>query len=91
MQIYKIIINILELCDKFCFVASTWGSSLTEPSLRDLQGFKRESNLLIETLLKLLHYLHKHSSGEHLLQLLHQLDFNCWFSKNKSDFCLTVP
>lgn len=89
-QVYNVIIKLLELCDKFCLVANTWDAELTEPELQELETFQKRSDTVIESLLFILYSLHEKISGEHLLQLLLQLDFNRYFSKNKPDFNLTA-
>ncbi|XP_023024643.2 gamma-tubulin complex component 4 [Leptinotarsa decemlineata] len=89
-RVYSIIIRLLELCDEFCLVASTWNSELTEPELEELEIFQKRSDTVIESLLFILHRLHEKVSGQHLLQLLSQLDFNKYFSKNKADINSTT-
>ncbi|KAG5872320.1 hypothetical protein JTB14_018992 [Gonioctena quinquepunctata] len=88
-RIYIIIIKLLELCDEFCLVAGTWDSELNEPDVEELEVFQKRSDTVIESLLFMLHRLHEKASGQHLLQLLSQLDFNKYFSKKKTDFNTT--
>ncbi|KAJ8929921.1 hypothetical protein NQ314_017330 [Rhamnusium bicolor] len=88
-KVYNVIIRLLELCDEFCIVASTWDAELTEPELEELETFQKRSDTVIDSLLFILYSLHEKVSGQHLLQLLSQLDFNRYFSKNKPDFNLT--
>ncbi|CAH1098555.1 unnamed protein product [Psylliodes chrysocephalus] len=85
-KVYNIIIKLLELCDRFCLVATTWDSILTEVELDVLEMFQNQCDIVIESLLLILQKLHLKASGQHLLQLLSQLDFNRYFSKNKTDF-----
>lgn len=89
-KVYNIIIKLLELCDEFCLVTSTWDAELTEPHIEELEAFQKRSDSIIETFLFILYKLHEKVSGQHLLQLLLQLDFNRYFSKNKPNLNLTV-
>ncbi|CAG9821376.1 unnamed protein product [Phaedon cochleariae] len=85
-KVYSVILKLLELCDDFCLVARTWESELLVPELEELEVFQKRSDMVIESLLFILYRLHEKVSGQHLLQLLSQLDFNKYFSKNKPDF-----
>ncbi|CAH1962098.1 unnamed protein product [Acanthoscelides obtectus] len=87
-KVYSVIMSLLELCDEFCLVAGTWGTELTEPDFEDLEIFQKRSDNIIETLLFILYKFHEKVNGEHLLQLLSQLDFNSYFSKKMSDLNL---
>lgn len=89
-KVYNIIIKLLELCDEFCIVSNSWGAQLSEPQLAELETFQKRSDTIIETFLFILYNLHeKVASGQHLLQLLLQLDFNRYFSKTKPNLNLT--
>ena len=79
----------LELCDSFCVIASTWGIELTEPEVMELEEFQKRTDTIVESLLFILYRLHEKANGQHLLQLLYQLDFNRYFSRSKPDFNLT--
>lgn len=70
-------------------MASTWETNLTESDLEELECFQKRSDVAIESLLYVLYSLHEKVSGSHLLQLLLHLDFNRYFSKNKTDMNLT--
>lgn len=89
-KVYDIIIKLLDLCDEFCYTTSTWDAVLTEPQIYELEAFKRNSESIIETFLFILYRLHEKVNGQYLLQLLLQLDFNRYFSKNKPELNLTV-
>lgn len=89
-KVYNIIIKLLELCDKFCLVTSTWDAVLTEPEIEELEAFKKQSDSIIETFLFILYQLHDKVSGQHLLQLLLQLDFNRYFSKSTPNLNFTI-
>lgn len=90
LQVYNVVIRFLELCDSFCLTAKTWESELTEPNLIEVQQFENNADILVDSLLVILYKLHEKAKGQHLLQLLYQLDFNRYFSKNtKSDLNLT--
>lgn len=78
--------QILRLCDEFCIIARTWDVKLTKDQHEDLLELKKRSGNLVEVLLHVLYSLHEKASGHHLLQLLHQLDFNHWFTKKKDKF-----
>ncbi|XP_057669107.1 gamma-tubulin complex component 4 [Diorhabda carinulata] len=84
-KVYSIIIKLLELCDRFCLVASIWDSELSDIELEELEIFQGQSDVVVESMLFILHRLREKASGEHLLQLLSQLDFNRYFSKHKTD------
>lgn len=88
--IYKTIIEILLLCDEFCSVVNNWNGKLNQFQLEELNTLKIKSTALIETLLHVLYSLHEKSSGHHLLQLLHHIDFNRWFSKKNESLNLTA-
>lgn len=81
--------KLLEFCDEFCVIASLWEPDLTEADVEQLESFQTRSDIAIETLLFVLHSLHEKVSGGHLLQLLLHLDFNRYFSRNKTDLNLT--
>ncbi|KAB0803192.1 hypothetical protein PPYR_00162 [Photinus pyralis] len=89
-MVYETILQILSVCDKFCSLVKNWQSDLTEVDLQKLSKLKTESESLIEMLLHVLYSLHQKSSGQHLLQLLHHIDYNRWFSKNIVNLNLTV-
>lgn len=89
-MVYETILQILSVCDKFCSLVKNWQSDLTEVDLQKLAKLKSESDSLIEMLLHVLYSLHQKSSGQHLLQLLHHIDYNRWFSKNIVNLNLTV-
>lgn len=80
-MIYKVILLLLELCDEFCLRASSWGTELLDPQRIDLERYKKRADDIVQTLLKMLFSLHEQVSGHHLLQLLHRLDFNRWYSR----------
>ncbi|CAG9862982.1 unnamed protein product [Phyllotreta striolata] len=84
-QVYIVIFELLELCDKFCFYANAWGSLVIAEQLEQLEVLEDRCNLIIKSLLMLLQKLHEKASGQHVLQLLSQLDFNRYFSKQKSN------
>ncbi|XP_050515476.1 gamma-tubulin complex component 4 [Diabrotica virgifera virgifera] len=84
-RVYNIIIKLLELCDHFCLVANTWDSELADVELEELIMFQNQTDVVIESLLFILQKLHEKASGQHLLQLLSQLDFNRYFSKYRAD------
>lgn len=88
-KVYNVVTKLLELCNKFCLMASTWETNLTESDLEELECFQKRSDVAIESLLYVLYSLHEKVSGSHLLQLLLHLDFNRYFSKNKTDMNLT--
>ncbi|KAF5291369.1 hypothetical protein FQA39_LY03520 [Lamprigera yunnana] len=88
--VYDTILEILHLCDRFCSVAKTWNDELTVVDKEMLAELKSDSDGLIEMLLHILYSLHQKSSDQHLLQLLHHIDFNRWFSKNIRNLNLTV-
>ncbi|XP_044265603.1 gamma-tubulin complex component 4 [Tribolium madens] len=88
-EVYNVIIRLLELCDSFCIVAATWQPKLTEPEVTEFQQFQKRTDTIVDSLLFILSRLHERANGRHLLQLLHQLDFNRFFSRNKLDFNLT--
>lgn len=89
-QVYNVIVKLLMLCDEFCLVASSWDVELTELEVVELESFQNRTDTVVESLLYILYKLHEKAKGQHLLQLLYQLDFNRFFSKNKPDFNLTV-
>ncbi|CAH0551488.1 unnamed protein product [Brassicogethes aeneus] len=89
-KVYNVIIHLLELCDEFCLVATTWELILTEPEVIDLNKFQKECDIVVESLLLILQSLHEKASGQHLLQLILQLDYNKYFSKNRMDLNLTM-
>lgn len=86
---YNVIVRLLEVCDSFCVVASTWHPELTEPEVIEFEEFKKRTDTLVDSLLFILYRLHEKANGQHLLQLLYQLDFNRYFSRSKPDFNLT--
>ncbi|XP_017775472.1 PREDICTED: gamma-tubulin complex component 4 isoform X2 [Nicrophorus vespilloides] len=88
--VYNIIVQLLELCNKFCLLASTWSGELSDLELNDLEDFQTQSDTITETLMRALFSLHEKVSGHHLLQLLHRLDFNRWYTKRKPDFNITI-
>ncbi|GLV43445.1 Grip75 [Carabus blaptoides fortunei] len=88
--VHTTILLFLQLCDKFCTEASVWGTELTDVEQRELAELHDKCSLLVEHLLGMLYSLREHTSGCHLQQLLHRIDFNRWFSKNKPDFNLSV-
>ncbi|XP_076267621.1 gamma-tubulin complex component 4 [Rhynchophorus ferrugineus] len=88
-KVYNVVTILLELCDKFCMVANTWETTLTESDLEELDFFQKRSDVAIESLLFVLYSLHEKVSGGHLLQLLLHLDFNRYFSKNRTDMNIT--
>lgn len=89
-QVYNIIICLLELCDSFCLLANNWGSELLSPERRQLEDIQHNLDTILENLFRALHSMHERVSGPHLLQLLHRLDFNRWFTKSKPDLNLSV-
>lgn len=89
-KVYNLIIKLFDLCEVFCLVASTWNGKLMEPQIIELQEYQTRYDLIVESLLFLLYRLHENASGQHLLQLLLQLDFNRYFSKSKPDLNLSV-
>ncbi|KAJ8924353.1 hypothetical protein NQ315_007149 [Exocentrus adspersus] len=89
-KVCNVIIRLLELCDEFCLVASTWDAELTEPEVEELEIFQKRCDTVIESLLFILYSLYEKVGGQHLLQLISQLDFNQYFSKNKPDFNLSA-
>ncbi|KAK4884733.1 hypothetical protein RN001_001004 [Aquatica leii] len=88
--VYETILEILQLCDKFCVLAKSWNEELTEIDKLRLAKLNTKSETLIEMLLNILYSLYQKSSDEHLLQLLHHIDFNKWFSKSIGTLNLTV-
>lgn len=80
-KVFRLINALLELCDDFCMRANVWDVVLLEPELLLLERYKQKTDELIQRLLKMLYSLHKQVSGQHLMQLLHRLDFNCFYSK----------
>lgn len=89
-KVYNIIICLLELCDSFCLLANNWGSELLSPERRQLEDIQHNLDTILENLFRALHSMHERVSGPHLLQLLHRLDFNRWFTKSKPDLNLSV-
>ncbi|XP_066143119.1 gamma-tubulin complex component 4 [Euwallacea fornicatus] len=88
-KVYNIITRLLELCDEFCLSAKSWEAELTEPDLEEFDTFQKRTDIIIDTLLVLLYSLHGKVRGNHLLQLVLHLDFNKYFSRNKTDLNLT--
>ncbi|RZC37978.1 gamma-tubulin complex component 4, partial [Asbolus verrucosus] len=88
-KVYNVIIRLLELCDNFCIIANTWDAVLTEPEVAEFEEFQKRTDTIVESLLFILYRLHEKANGQHLLQLLYQLDFNRYFSRSKPDFNLT--
>ncbi|KAF5269803.1 hypothetical protein FQR65_LT05849 [Abscondita terminalis] len=89
-MVYKTILEILQVCNRFCAHAHTWCDELTEVDKKRLSKLKGESDTLLEMLLNILYALYQKSSDEHLLQLIHHIDFNKWFSKSIGYLNLTV-
>lgn len=89
-NIYNVVTRLLQLCDEFCVIATVWDPELTVPEIEELAEFEKRSDLLIETLLYTLYSLHEKANGQHLLQLINQLDFNKFFSINKMDQSLLL-
>ncbi|XP_044746717.1 gamma-tubulin complex component 4 [Coccinella septempunctata] len=87
-KIYRVIMALLELCDDFSLVAKSWDEDLTEPQVLELEDFQKRANTIIETLLFTLFNLRKKERGDHLFQLLDQLNFNQYFVKNKTNINL---
>ncbi|XP_045461104.1 gamma-tubulin complex component 4 [Harmonia axyridis] len=81
-RIYRNIMALLELCDDFSITAKFWDEDLTEPQVLELEDFQKRADSLIETLLDTLFHLRKKEKGDHLFQLLDQLNFNEYFKKN---------
>lgn len=67
-------------------MAGTWNYELTDFEQHELFRMQQKCDTLIDHLLGMLYSLREHTSGNHLSQLLHQLDFNRWFSEKKSEF-----
>ncbi|EFA06296.1 Gamma-tubulin complex component 4 homolog-like Protein [Tribolium castaneum] len=88
-EVYNVIIQLLELCDNFCVIASTWQPQLTEPEVTEFEQFQKRTDTIVDSLLFILYKLHERADGQHLVQLLHQLDFNRFFTRNKPEFNLT--
>ncbi|XP_066263011.1 gamma-tubulin complex component 4 [Euwallacea similis] len=88
-KVYNIITRLLKLCDEFCLSAKSWEAELTEPDLEEFDIFQKRTDIIIDTLLVLLYSLHGKVRGNHLLQLVLHLDFNKYFSRNKTDLNLT--
>lgn len=88
-NVHSTLLVFLELCDEFCTHASIWGLNLTQVDELELDTLQVKCDRLVEHLLTTLYSLREHASGNHLLQLLHRLDFNRWFSKNKPDLNLS--
>ncbi|KAJ4427759.1 hypothetical protein ANN_25412 [Periplaneta americana] len=80
--VQSILAKFLDLCEKFCSKISSWGSSLKETELCELEMMVKEHECLVECLLQLLTSLSLHPCGSHLSQLLLRLDFNRWFSSS---------
>ncbi|KAI4467885.1 gamma tubulin complex protein [Holotrichia oblita] len=87
--IYNIILLLLEVCNEFCLIATTWNAELNELEVRELNELEKRADNLTEMLLRILYNIHQKVSGPDLLQLLYRLDFNRWYSKNKPDFNLS--
>lgn len=71
-------------------MASLWEPVLTEPEEEELTDFETRSNVVIETLMYTLYSLHEKANGQHLLQLINQLDFNKFFSTHKIDHSIAL-
>lgn len=76
---------LLELCDDFSLVAKHWNEDLSGPQVLELEDFQKRANTIIQTLLFVLHNLRKKEKGDHLFQLLDQLNFNKYFVTNKTN------
>ncbi|KAL3285905.1 hypothetical protein HHI36_000423 [Cryptolaemus montrouzieri] len=88
-KIYRVIMTLLELSDDFSESARTWKEVLTEPEVLELEDFQKRADTIIETLLFTLFNLMKKERGDHLFQLLDQLNFNQYFVKNKTNLNLS--
>ena len=80
--VQKVLTKILNLCERFCAVASDWTGDFNDTLLKQLDEIVKEYECLSMYLLRLLTDLSVHSCGSHLAQLLLRLDFNRWFTEH---------
>lgn len=82
LQVYKVINQLLELCDEFCVVTNNSElTELTELELGTFRSIQKRSDTIIDSLLLILRKLHEKARDQYLLQLLSHLDFNKYFSR----------
>lgn len=82
--VQSVLAKVLDLCGRFCTSVCMWGNDLNEPQLLELHSMVQEYENLVMYLLQLLSDLSLHLCGSHLSQLLLRLDFNRWFSKERT-------
>ncbi|XP_049818046.1 gamma-tubulin complex component 4-like isoform X2 [Aethina tumida] len=82
-KVFNLITRLLELCDHFCFAATYWEPELMEIEINQLEAFQMKADFVVESLMFILTNMHAKVSGQYLSQLLTQLDFNKYFSKNR--------